>query len=45
MDVKKQERAIDTNDEYYSFVTQYPNSKHLAAAEKIHKEIEKILGN
>ena len=29
-------------DEYYSFVTQYPESKHIAAAERIHKELQKI---
>ena len=34
---------ILTEDEYYSFITQYPNSKHLAAAEKIGKELKKIL--
>ena len=45
VDAKKQERAIDANDEYYSFVTQYPESKHLSAAKKIHKEIEAILEN
>ena len=42
-DTKREERARETEDEYYSFVTQYPNSKHLAAAEKIGKDIKKIL--
>ena len=43
LDSKREERARDTEDEYYSFVTQYPNSKHRAAAERIHKELNKIL--
>ena len=45
LDSKREERARDTEDEYYSFVTQYPNSKHIAAAERIHKELNKILKN
>ena len=45
LDSKREERARDTEDEYYSFVTQYPNSKHVAAAERIHKELNKILKN
>jgi outer membrane protein assembly factor BamD len=43
VDSKKEDRARDTEDEYYSFITEYPNSKHIAAAEKINKEIQKIL--
>lgn len=43
VDNKKEDRARDTEDEYYSFITEYPNSKHIAAAEKINKEIQKIL--
>lgn len=43
LDSKREERARDTEDEYYSFVTQYPNSKHIAAAERIQKELNKIL--
>lgn len=39
---KKLERARDTQDEYYSFVTEYPASKHRNAAEKILKDIRKI---
>lgn len=39
---KKLERARDTRDEYYSFITDYPDSKHRAAAEKINKEMLKI---
>lgn len=44
-DSKREERARDTEDEYYSFVTQYPNSKHITAAERIHRELNKILEN
>ena len=40
---KKLERARDTQDEYYSFVTEYPDSKHRKDAEKINKEILKLL--
>lgn len=39
---KKLERARDTQDEYYSFITEYPDSKHRAAADKILKDIKKI---
>jgi outer membrane protein assembly factor BamD len=43
IDSKKEDRARETEDEYYSFITEYPNSKHIPAAEKINKEIKKIL--
>lgn len=43
IDSKKEDRARDAEDEYYSFVTEYPDSKHRAAAERINKEIKKIL--
>ena len=43
MDSKKEERAREAEDEYYSFITMYPESKHTTAAEKIKKEILKIL--
>ena len=43
VDSKKEERARDAEDEYYSFITEYPNSKHIPAAEKMNKEIKKIL--
>ena len=43
LDSKKEDRARETDDEYYSFITDYPNSKHLNAANKIHKEIQKLL--
>lgn len=39
---KKLERARDTQDEYYSFITEYPDSKHRSAADKILKDIKKI---
>ena len=39
---KKLERARDTQDEYYSFITEYPESKHRSAADKILKDIKKI---
>jgi outer membrane protein assembly factor BamD len=42
MDNKKEERARDTEDEYYSFITEYPDSKHRNAAERIGKEAKKI---
>ena len=40
---RKQERARDTQDEYYNFITEYPSSKHRKEAEKMLKEIKKIL--
>ena len=43
IDSKKEDRAREAEDEYYSFTTEYPNSKHIAAAERINKEIKKIL--
>ena len=43
VDSKKEDRARETEDEYYSFITEYPNSKHIATAEKLYKEIKKIL--
>ncbi len=39
------ERARDADDEYYSFVTEFPNSKYRKAADKIGSEIKKIIGN
>lgn len=42
---KKLERARDTEDEYYSFITEYPESKHRNAAERIGKEVKKITKN
>lgn len=43
LDNKREDRARETNDEYYNFITEYPTSKHLDAAKKINKETEKIL--
>lgn len=43
LDEKKEERARETEDEYYNFVTEYPNSKHSDSAKKILKEVQKIL--
>ena len=40
---KKEDRARETEDEYYNFITEYPESKHINAAQKINKEIKKIL--
>ncbi len=42
---KKIDRARETEDEYYSFITEFPDSKHRSAAENIGKEIKKILDN
>lgn len=39
---KKMERARETQDEYYNFITDYPQSKHRSAADKILKDIKKI---
>ncbi len=39
---KKLERARDTEDEYYNFITEYPMSKHRKDAEKIYKEVVKV---
>ena len=39
---KKLERARDTQDEYYSFITEYPESKHRKEAEKMLGQIKKI---
>lgn len=39
---KKEDRARETEDEYYSFITEYPDSKHRSAAERIGKEAKKI---
>ena len=39
---KKMERARDTEDEYYNFITEYPTSKHRKEADRILKETTKI---
>lgn len=45
VDSKRRERALETEDEYYNFKNDYPESKHLKEAEKMAKEIRKILDN
>lgn len=45
LDSKREERARETDDEYYSFITQYPDSKHRAAADRIGKDLKKILAS
>ena len=42
IDIKKEDRARETEDEYYNFITEYPDSKHRNAAERIGKEAKKI---
>ena len=39
---KKMERARDAQDEYYNFVTEFPDSKHRKEAEKMLQNIRKI---
>jgi len=39
IETKKEERWQDADDEYYSFKTEYPNSKHNAQLERCYKEI------
>jgi len=41
VDSKKADRLQDAEDEYYSFKTEYPNSKHIAQAEKMYKDMMK----
>jgi outer membrane protein assembly factor BamD len=40
---KKKDRARATEDEYYNFVTDYPSSKHRQAADRIKKDVDKVL--
>lgn len=40
---KKAERARNTEDEYYNFITDFPDSKHRQQAEKIKKDVDKVL--
>lgn len=42
-DQLKAERAREAQDEYYSFITEYPDSKHKSAAENMGKAIKKVL--
>lgn len=43
LEEKREDRAREAEDEYYNFTTEYPNSKHRNTAERIYKEIKKIL--
>ena len=43
LEERKEERARDTQDEYYNFITEYPSSKHRKEAEKMFGQIRKIL--
>ena len=40
---RKKERAREADDEYYSFVTAFPGSRHQREAERMHKEILKTV--
>ena len=40
---RKLERARDTQDEYYNFITEYPNSKHRKDADRMLTQIKKII--
>jgi len=40
---KKQERLSSALDEYFSFVDEFPESKHIKDAEKVHKETSQLL--
>ena len=43
LEERKVDRARDTKDEYYSFITEFPNSKHRKEADKLFKEISKVV--
>lgn len=40
---KKLERARDSYDEYYNFITEFPDSKHRKAADKMGTELKKMI--
>ena len=40
---RKLERARDTQDEYYNFITEYPSSKHRKEADRMLTQIKKII--
>lgn len=40
---KRQERLQDAADEYYSFITEFPDSKYRKNAERIHTQLDKIM--
>lgn len=41
VDSKMAERTQEAEDEFFSFKTEYPNSKHMAQAERYYKDIQK----
>ena len=43
LEERKVERARDTQDEYYNFITEYPNSKHRKEADRMLVQIKKIV--
>ena len=43
MDMRLEERAREAQDEYYSFVTEYPDSKHVSQAKQWFRQIRKVL--
>lgn len=43
LEKKKEERARDVDDEYYSFTTEFPDSKHRKEADRMYKEVRKVL--
>lgn len=43
IEAKKMERYQDTLDEYYSFVNEFPEGKKRSVANKIFKEVEKVI--
>jgi len=43
VETMKEDRARDTQDEYFNFITEYPDSKHKSAADNIGKAVKKAL--
>ena len=44
IDEMKDERSRDALDEYYNFITEYPESKHRRDADNISRQVKKMLG-
>ncbi len=40
----RDERIRDTQDEYYSFITEFPDSKHRKEADNLNKQLKKMIG-
>jgi outer membrane protein assembly factor BamD len=40
---KKMDRARDAQDEYYNFITEYPDSKHRKEIERMFNNIRKVI--